>query len=111
MLTYVAVRECPGGAGGFCERLPTAPAIYAWFRTIRIAPNQDAASFVTSVLEAIEAPAAPDWRARLGPMHRGVLESRSELAVSKRSQLELLASNEGFRRYAAEIVQAAAVLQ
>jgi hypothetical protein len=111
MLTYVALRDSHGGATGLCERLPAAPAIYAWFRTIRVPQNRGPEEFVRSILDAIEAPAAPDWRAKLGPMHTNTLESRSELSQSKRALLETLAVNDGFRQYTARIVEAAAVLQ
>jgi hypothetical protein len=111
MLTYVALRDSHGGAAGLCERLPSAPAMYAWFRTIRVPENRGPDEFVRSILDAIEAPAAPDWRAKLGPMHTNTLESRSELSQSKRTLLEALAANDGFRQYTARIVEAAAVLQ
>lgn len=111
VLHYAALRESRGGAAGLCERLPTAPAIYAWFRTIRVPVNRGAPEFIESIIAAIEAPAAPLWTSKLGPMHSGTLESRSELSSSKELQLEQLASNERFRRYAARIVEAAAVLQ
>ena len=50
MLTYVALRESHGGASGLCERLPTAPAIYAWFRTIRVPQNRGPEEFVLGVI-------------------------------------------------------------
>ena len=111
MLTYAALRDSRGGGAGLCERLPAAPALYAWFRTIRVPPNRGADEFTQSILDAIEAPAAPDWRASLGPMHTNTLESRSKLSLSKRTLLDALAPDEGFRQYVARIVEAAAILQ
>lgn len=111
VLTYAALRDSRGGGAGLCERLPAAPAVYAWFRTIRVPANRGPEAFVQSILDAIEAPAAPNWRAKLGPMHTNTLESRSELSPSKRTLLDTLALNEGFRQYTARIVEAAAILQ
>lgn len=111
MLTYAPLRDSRGGSSGLCERLPAAPALYAWFRTIRVPSNRGANEFVQSILDAIEAPAAPDWRAKLGPMHTNTLESRSELSPSKRTLLDALALNEEFRHCTARMVEAAAILQ
>lgn len=111
ILQYVPVRDSPGGVSAVCERLPAAPAIYAWLRTVRICANRGAAEFTASVTAAVEAPAAPEWTSRLGPLHAVTLESRSELSRAKQDRLESLASNEAFRRYAARILEGAAVLQ
>ena len=111
VLTYAALRDSRGGGAGLCERLPEAPAVYAWFRTIRVPANRGPEMFVQSILDAIEAPAAPNWRAKLGPMHTNTLESRSELSSSKRTLLDSLALDEGFRQYTAGVVEAAAILQ
>ncbi len=111
ILKYAALRESPGGATGLCERLPPAPAVYAWFRTIRVPVNRGPEDFVQSILTATEAPAAPTWRARLGPMHATTLESRSELTARKQLQLEHLALDAGFRSYVARIIESASILQ
>ncbi len=111
LLSYVSLKDSRGGASGLCERLPCAPGIYAWFRTIRVAVNRGPDAFVDSLTEAIDAPAAPEWSARLGPMHRATLESRSELSPAKRRRLGVLAQDPAFRIYTARIVEAAAILQ
>ncbi len=111
ILNYAPLREAAGGSAGLCQRLPAAPAVYAWFRTIRVPVNRGPSEFVQSILAATEAAASPVWKARLGPMHAATLEARSELTALKRSQLERLAHNEGFRRYAARILESAASLQ
>lgn len=111
VLRYIAMRDSRGGSTGLCERLPTAPAIYAWFRTIRIPFNHGPTEFVASITSAIEAPAAPLWTSKLGPMHSATLESRSSLSTSKESRLEESSLSEDFRKHTSRIIEAAAVLQ
>jgi hypothetical protein len=111
VLRYISLRGLFGGTAAMCERMPAAPGVYAWFRTVHVPANRGESAFVEAIAEAIEAPAAPDHSARLGPMHSATLQSRSELSASKRTLLEARAEDPTFRNTVARVVEAAAVLQ
>jgi hypothetical protein len=94
-----------------CERLPAAPAVYAWFRTLRLQPNLDPETFAARLESLVAARAAPDHSARLGPMHGVTLEARSDLSSRKSLDLHRLATSEVFRTYVATVVEKASLLQ
>ncbi len=99
-----------GGAATACERIPTVPAVYAWFRGLRL-DHSTPEAFVTSVCDAIATRAASNHTARLGPLHKVALESASELSEAKRDRLFELSSSEDFRLYLNSLLDAAALLQ
>jgi len=109
-IRYLSMLQPIGGAGAACERLPTAPGVYAWFRNLRIQGNSTT-EFVDSLVNAIEAPAAPQHQARVGLLHHVTLDARSELSLTKRERLEPLARDSRFREHMVRLLDAAAVLQ
>jgi hypothetical protein len=111
VFTYVHFARAVGGTRTVCERLPCAPAVYAWFRAIDLPLPSGSEDFVESILRLIATPAAPEHRARLGPLHSVVLESGSRLSRSKLAYLSSLAENETLRRYISLVVRRASLLQ
>lgn len=110
-ICYLPFRGVLGGAVALCERLPSAPAVYAWLRTVSLAPHLSPNAFVDAVNGLIEAPAAPSWQARVGPLHGVTLESKTELSSGKKELLVELSANDEFRRHVGEVLSVAARLQ
>lgn len=112
MFTYLDFSEVLGGAAAACDRLPDAPAVYAFFRNIKLAsPGSAPAIFVASLEAAISARAAPDRFSKIGPLHKVTLECRSELTLAKAKKLQELAQSLPFRGFLADIVETASLLQ
>jgi hypothetical protein len=111
LFQYVDFGTLVGGSRTACERLPAAPALYAWFRNVELRARFDSQDFVDTICAAIEARSAPDLASRLGPMHRVTLESKSELSESRRTLLSSLATNLEFRKYLASLLSRGSLLQ
>lgn len=100
-----------GGASVAQQRLPTAGAVYAWFRAVRLGNLGDADQFVDRVLRLASARAAPDASARPDPLHLVTLESSSQLSERKREVLTALCTEQSFRTYLAHVLEQASLLQ
>lgn len=98
-----------GGVAAACERLPPLPAVYAWFRSLRLLHSTED-EFMRSVCDVIEARAASEHSARLG-LHRVHLDSRSELSSTKKARLAHLARDPTFRLLIANLLQTASLMQ
>lgn len=97
MFTYIDFSEVVGGASVACDRLPPQPAVYAFFRNVRLPSAATADDFLALLLAAIETRAAPDRRNKVGPLHNITLECRSELSAKKTEQLSTLVQTAAFR--------------
>jgi hypothetical protein len=100
-----------GGLRMICERLPDAPAVYAFVRQIPLPPTHDAEAFVSSLEKTICLKAAPDHSASFGPLHKGRLQSFSELSEQKALDLKELSQNEEFRKIVRSVIEHAVPLQ
>lgn len=109
--TYIDFASIEGGANTVCERLPALPAVYGFFRNVRIHAALSPDGFADAIVRAIAAPAAPDRRSKVGPMHKVVLESRSDLSPFKEGHLRRLSSSPCFRAFLADIISKAVLLQ
>ena len=107
---YLDLSSVPGGAATACERLPPAPAVYAFFRKLDC-PSGDPTTFLETVHAAIDAPAAPQHSSRVGPLHSVTLQSHSVLSPLKSERLRRLAALDSFRQYLAHVLERAALLQ
>lgn len=108
---YVRMSESLGGTSTACERLPAAPAIYAWFRSVKLSGSASSDTFVESVTSFLRQRAALDHRARLGSLHWVTLEAHSALSLPKIERLARLGQNAAFRDYLARVLDRAALLQ
>jgi hypothetical protein len=111
VFTYLDFSEVIGGATAACARLPTAPAVYAFFRNIKLPHAGSANDFLTAVIEAITAHAAPNRTSKVGPLHKVTLECYSELSSNKAEALTLLAQSVPFRAFLSKIAETASLLQ
>ncbi len=112
MFTCLDFSKVLGGAATACDRLPTQPAIYAFFRNIRLpskeSPPED---FLAALNAAVAARAAPDRSSKVGPLHMVRLECWSELTETKSDGLNVLAQNQDFRGFLRTIIETASLLQ
>lgn len=108
---YVQLSSRRGGCDAACAELPCAPAVYAWLRSVRIAPDSEPDEFIRSVVAAVEAPAAPVRTARLGHLHEVSLSSTSQLSDLKFERLRNLANSSSFRSQLAELIEHATQIQ
>ena len=96
-----------------CDRLPTQPAIYAFFRNIRLPSKESPPEDFLAALNAAVA-------AQGGPRHEAAkwdrctwsrLECWSELTETKSDGLNVLAQNQDFRGFLRTIIETASLLQ
>jgi hypothetical protein len=111
VFSYIDFLDVVGGAPAACERLPAEPAVYAFFRNIKLSPHTSPEEFVALIESAISGRAAPDRHAKVGPMHRVTLECRSELSEKKWDRLFELAGSAAFRSFLAQVVATGSLLQ
>ena len=111
MFQYLDFSSLSGGYSAACERLPNAPAVYAFFRKIQLSEVGNGTDFVHSLLEAVRQPSAPLKRARIGPLHHIELHSFSELSLAKQHRLEVLAEDARFRNFITRIIDTSSLLQ
>lgn len=112
MFTYLDFSNVRGGASAACDRLPDQPAVYAFFRNVKLPrPEAGADNFLAALNAAISARAAPDRSSRVGPLHTVRLECWSELTANKSSKLSVLAENAAFRGFLGEVIETASLLQ
>jgi hypothetical protein len=112
VFTYLDFSKVLGGATAACARLPDQPAVYAFFRNIRV-PNKDAPAeeFIEAIKAAVTARAAPDRTSKVGPLHSVRLECWSDLAEPKSGNLEKMAQDPAFRGFLRNIIETASLLQ
>ena len=108
---YVRLASRLGGCAAACEELPCSPAIYAWFRGVRLVSEAEPDEFIRSVVDVVGAPASPTRTARLGHLHEVSLSSRSQLSPKKLDRLHQLATSSSFRAQVAELVEHATAIQ
>ena len=112
MFSYLDFSSVLGGAAVACERLPDQPAVYAFFRNIRLpSKNSSPEEFLAAIGAAITARGAPDRSSKVGPLHTVRLECWSELSDTKSSSLDLLAQDHDFRGFLRTIIETASLLQ
>jgi hypothetical protein len=111
VFTYLDFSEVVGGAIVACDRLPSAPAVYAFFRNIKLPAAASAEDFTAAITGAIAARAAPDRTNKVGSLHNVTLECRSALSETKAGKLVSLAQSAPFRVFLAKIVETASLLQ
>src|SRR5688572_27890410 len=111
MFRYIDFARSPGGVEAACERIPSIPAIYAFFRRLPDLSRADPSTFARQIEELIEMPAAPHHVSQAGPLHRVSLEARSQLSAFKRAALADLSQDAAFRSHLSEILQHITLLQ
>lgn len=111
VFTYVEISALTGGSTAACERLPDAPAVYAFFRRLQVQGNTDAETFLATITGAVKQPAAPTKTSRIGPLHRVSLESWSTMSDNKQQRLRDLASDPAFRHFLSKILATSSLLQ
>ena len=94
---YTSMYDALGGSSAVCDRLPTAPAVYSWFRGFNLSDELEPDDFVSAIRCLVEAPGAPVRSARLG-LHEVSLTATSELSEKKLARLAKLAQSATFRR-------------
>ena len=100
-----------GGCAAACEELPCAPAIYAWFKGVRLVSDAEPDEFIRSVVDLVGAPASPTRTARLGHLHEVSLSSTSQLSPKKFDRLHQLATSSSFRSQLADLIKHATAIQ
>jgi hypothetical protein len=112
VFTYLDFSEVVGGAAAACDRLPDQPAVYAFFRNIKLPPPEAGADeFLAALNAAVSARAAPDRANRVGPLHMVRLECRSDLTPAKADRLASHAQSAPFRGFLRKIIETASLLQ
>lgn len=109
MFTYVDFSRLSGGYTAACERLPEAPAVYAFFRKIQLPSGAD--DFVSAILATVRQAAAPKRKSRVGPLHEVELASFSTLSDTKEKHLRQLAEDSDFREFLSLIMETSSLLQ
>jgi len=108
---YLDFSEVVGGASAACDRLPPQPAVYAFFRNIKLPALASADDFLASVVTAVSARAARNRTDKVGPLHNITLECRSELSERKAETLSTLVQTASFRAFLSKIIKTASLLQ
>jgi hypothetical protein len=111
VFSYIDFSDVIGGASVACDRLPAEPAVYAFFRNIKLPTLASADDFLESLVAAIGARAAPDRASKVGPLHQVTLECRSELSPRKAEKLSALVQSAAFRVFLGKVVGTASLLQ
>jgi hypothetical protein len=111
VFSYIDLSEIVGGASVACDRLPAEPAVYAFFRNIKLPSLASPNDFLVSLIAAIEARSAPDRMSKVGPLHKVMLECRSGLSERKAEKLSTLVQAAAFRVFLSKVVETVSLLQ